>query len=186
MGIDFLGRGGVSRRTAAFSDYVTAAYPSLIRQAYLLTGNSTEAADLVQTVLTQIASQFQLPDASALDAYARRSLVNAHISGLRRHWRGEISTGWLPERAARDEFTRVDERDALARRLQSLPARQRAALVLRFYLDLSEAQAADILDCRPGTVKSLVSRGLDALRAEIDKGSDGADPRREASNACGS
>ena len=57
---------------------------------------------------------------------------------------------------------------ALRRALLALPLRQRTAIVLRFYEDLSERQTADVLQCRPGTVKSLVSRGMEALRSSID------------------
>jgi RNA polymerase sigma factor (sigma-70 family) len=61
----------------------------------------------------------------------------------------------------------LDSRNDLWSVLQHLPARQRAAIVLRFYEDLSEQRVAELLNCRPGTVKSLVSRGLEALRPEI-------------------
>jgi RNA polymerase sigma factor (sigma-70 family) len=69
--------------------------------------------------------------------------------------------------AARTPGRSVEDREVLWTALGRLPERQRVALVLRFYEDLSEAQIAEILRCRPGTVKSLVSRGLERLRIEM-------------------
>jgi DNA-directed RNA polymerase specialized sigma24 family protein len=90
------------------------------------------------------------------------NLANAHF----RHRKVELrylerQTG-MRERVGADPD--VPERDAVWAALRSLPPRQRTAIVLRFYEDLSEAQTAELMRCRPGTVKSLVSRGLDKLR----------------------
>src|SRR5712691_5027625 len=141
---------------------------SAVRLAYLM------AEDLVQDAFVKLAGRLMhLRDPGAFDAYLRRTVVNLAHSHFR-HKRVERSylkrqAGSADLRtAARHEDLGV--REELWRALQGLSARQRAAIVLRFYEDLSEAKTAEILGCPTGTVKSLVSRGLEALRGEIRHG----------------
>lgn len=95
-------------------------------------------------------------------------IVTTAISWKRRRsWYGERPQEVLPERAVSSEAEAVDVRDWVWRELMTLPPRQRAALVLRFYEDLSEAQTAEAMGCAPGTVKSQVSQGLRRLREAI-------------------
>lgn len=144
-----------------------------VRLAYLLTGDRALAEDLVQDAFVRLAGRLvHLRDPGAFEAYLRRTVVNLSRSHFRRR---QVERRYLERERSRFEpgagagpgAWSVEERQELWTALQRLSDRQRAAIVLRFYEDLSEAQTAEILGCRPGTVKSLVSRGLDALRAEI-------------------
>jgi RNA polymerase sigma-70 factor (sigma-E family) len=141
-----------------------------VRLAYLLTADRALAEDLVQDAFVRLAGRLaHLRDEGAFEAYLRRTVVNL----ARSHWRHLGVERAFQERAARvpratpSPHSDPDDRDALWHALGGLPPRQRAALVLRFYEDLSERQIAEILRCRPGTVKSLVSRGLARLRTQI-------------------
>lgn len=137
----------------------------LLHAAYLLTGDRTRAQDPVQeTVVRLLVSWRQVERATVPEAYARRVLLNTFLSGRRRHWRGEQPYADVPDGRSASPYAEVDDHDALRRALLGLPARQRAAVVLRHYLDLSEAGTAELLGCSVGTVKSLTSRGLAALR----------------------
>jgi len=142
--------------------------PGALRFAYLLTGDTTEAEDLVHDAIVRMAARFtDLRSEDAFPAYLKRAIVNQAASIGRRH---RIEREWR-ERNTRPPVVMPAEPgpgDELWRAMTRLPARQRAALVLRFYEDLSERQTADILGCRPGTVKSLVSRGLASLRGVIE------------------
>jgi RNA polymerase sigma-70 factor (sigma-E family) len=151
-----------------FRAFVNGAYRRLMRTGYLLTGDQHRAEDLVQVTLAKAAQAWhRIGQAGAVDAYVRRIMVNSSTSlWRRRRWREQL-TGEPPERPARDPYAGIDERGRLRRALAALPARQRAAVVLRHYEDLSEVEAAAALGCTVGTVKSLSSRGLARLRTEL-------------------
>jgi len=142
------------------------------RLAYLLTGDRTLAEDLVQDAFVLLAGRLvHLRDPGAFHAYLRKTVVNLSNSHFRRK---RVERAYLQRTQATFptlELQRADgsteDREELWRALERLSKRQRAAIVLRFYEDLSERQVADILQCRPGTVKSLVSRGLETLRNEV-------------------
>jgi RNA polymerase sigma-70 factor (sigma-E family) len=141
------------------------------RLAYLLTGDRQLAEDIVQDAFVKLAGRLaHLRDPNAFDAYLRRTVVNLSRSYWRRQ---KVERSYLKrERAAMggEPLTppsSIEDRESLWAAMARLPDRQRAAIVLRFYEDLSEADVAEILRCRPGTVKSLVSRGLEAMRQEI-------------------
>jgi RNA polymerase sigma-70 factor (sigma-E family) len=143
-----------------------------VRLAFLLTGDRGLAEDLVQDAFVRLAGRLvHLRDPGAFDAYLRRTVLNLTNSHFRRkrveraylaRARGAIGT-----QEGRSDPS-VEDRDALWRALGRLSKRQRVAIVLRFYEDLSEREVSEILKCRPGTVKSLVSRGLATLRNEIE------------------
>ena len=163
---------GVSRtrNEDVFQAFVLDAYPRLRRFAYLLVGDSHAAEDLVQTALARTYAAHRRPDERPqLDAYVRRVIVNAAISEGRRPGRRESATGNPPEPAGTDASTTgaIDDRDLLRHLLKGLPPRQRSAIVLRHYLDLSEGETAHAMKCSVGTVKSLTSRGLVALRNSV-------------------
>lgn len=149
-----------------FDDYASVMWPRLVRAALLLGCSPPDAQDLVQTVLTRCLLKWRrVGSADDRDAYVHRMLVNTHISNRRRLWHREQPT---PEPIADpppsdDPFTTVVDRSAVLESLMRLPNDQRVAVVLRFYLDLSETQMADLLSVRPGTVKSRLSRALRAL-----------------------
>ena len=159
-----------ARLEAQFCEYAAVRQHQLLRTAYLLTSDLYAAEDLVQTALARAyLSWGKLREPEAADAYVRRIMVNEHTSWWRRAWRrNERSTDVLPERAEqRDDATGFAERDRMWELVQTLPPRQRAAVVLRFYEDMSEAETARVLDCSIGTVKSQTSRALAALRERM-------------------
>jgi RNA polymerase sigma-70 factor (sigma-E family) len=158
--------GGRTRtRDEEFSAYMAARQPSLMRTAYLLTGNQHQAEDLVQTSLAKLYLAWdRVHDRESVDAYVRRILVNEHNSVWRRAWkRREVATDRPPEAPTRDEYDE-GRSAALWDVVQTLPKRARAVVVLRYYEELTEAETADLLGISVGTVKSQASRALAALR----------------------
>ena len=151
-----------------FSAFVTARHHALLRTAVLLTGSRSSGEDLLQEALARTFVAWErISDRGPVEPYVRRVMTNTYISWWRRRpWR-ERSTETLPEVPAADTSVIVDERAVLWPHLLTLPRRQRAVLVLRFYEDLTEAQIAEILGCAVGTVKSQSSRGLATLRRRI-------------------
>lgn len=156
-------------RDSEFRDFVSARSPALLRTAYLLSGGDWALAeDLLQTALTKTyLSWGRIRDQNARESYVRATLATTATSWWRRKWTGERATAVLPETAVADPGSRLDDRDALWRLVLTLPVRQRAVLVLRFYEDLSEAETAHTLGLSPGTVKSHTSRALATLRREL-------------------
>ena len=153
--------------SSEFDGFVASRSPVLLRTAYLLTGDSGLAEDLLQTALAK--SWFAWGRiAGPPEPYVRRVLTTTYATWWRRRWRSEYPTGALPERTAPAGTDPVDERDALWRALQGLPRRQRAVVVLRYYEDLSEEDTAAALGISRGTVKSQASRALAALRGDDD------------------
>ena len=156
-------------RDREFRDFVLQRRPSLLRTATLLAaGDAHLAEDLVQTTLTRLYVSwptFRRADNAA--AYIQRSLVNALIDEERRSWRRrERSRPELPDRASPPSGSPTVS-DHVARALHELPTRMRAAVVLRYFYDLSVAATADLLECTEGTVKSQTARALDKLRARL-------------------
>ncbi|HEU5035068.1 MAG TPA: SigE family RNA polymerase sigma factor [Mycobacteriales bacterium] len=151
-----------------FRDYVTASSSALLRTAYLMTGNRADAEDLVQTALAKTYLAWpRIRDREAIDGYVRRVMVNTRTSWWRksRHLTTVPHDEALDRRAQPgDAFADADLRDALWHALGRLPRRQRAAVVLRYYEQLSEAETAAALGVSTGTVKSTVSRALRKLR----------------------
>jgi RNA polymerase sigma-70 factor (sigma-E family) len=153
-------------RDADFASYLQARQASVLRTAYLLSGDRHTAEDLTQTAFAKLYLAWdRVRDQGSIDGYLRRILVNEHNSLWRRGWkRREHATDELPE-----PVPVVDEYDdgrsaALWELVQSLPRKARAVLVLRYYEELSEAETAEILGISIGTVKSQTSRALAALR----------------------
>ncbi|GAA4219150.1 SigE family RNA polymerase sigma factor [Actinocatenispora rupis] len=147
-----------------FADYVTAAWPRLLRSAWLLTGDWHLAEDLLQTVLARVHGRWSRLDAP--DAYLRTVLATTYLSWRRRRWWGEVPAGSLPERPDTDTNARVDLRESVRRAVVALPRQQRAVLMLRFHADLTEAATAAALGIGLGTVKSYTARALAVLRAD--------------------
>jgi RNA polymerase sigma-70 factor (sigma-E family) len=150
----------------AFRAYVAARSAALLRTAYLLTGNRADAEDLLQTALAKTyLSWDRIRERDALDGYVRRIMVNTQTSFWRRK-RPEALYDEVPDRPGRDQHADSDLHDALWTALAQLPAKQRAAVVLRYFEDLSEADTAVILGVSVGTVKSTTSRALAKLRED--------------------
>ena len=155
---------------ARFCEFVAARQQALLRTAYLLTSDLHSAEDLVQISLAKAYLAWdKLREPRAVEAYVRKIMVNEHTSWWRRAWRrNERSTDELPEsRTIRDDPTDFERQDAMWELVQTLPPKQRAAVVLRYYEDLSEAETARVLGCSVGTVKSQTSRALAALRGRL-------------------
>lgn len=153
-----------------FRAYVAARSSSLLRTAYLITGNRHDAEDLLQTALAKVwLAWARIEDKRAVDAYVRRALVNTHTSRWRRRKLDEYPTADVPEIdvwGGRDDYAARELSDALWLALAQLPRRQRIAVVLRYYEELSEAETAAVLGVSVGTVKSTVSRALGKLRRD--------------------
>jgi len=142
-----------------FEDFYRAQYEPMLRLAYLLTGSRAAAEDLVQDAFIRVQPRYPALDSPA--AYLRRTVTNACYSWHRRRQREEAYRPAPVEGVAPEHD---DVWDALAK----LAPRRRAALVLRYYLDLSEADIAAALGCRRGTVKSLTHRGLADLKDVLE------------------
>ena len=154
------------RRQSELAEIYTRWAPNGLRLAYLLTGDRAAAEDLVQDAFVRFGSRLQrIRDRGATEAYLRRTIVNLSKNRFRRR---AVERAYLEREAGRRQPEHSDPdvstNQAMRSALMELPARQRAAIVLRYYEDLPEAEIADILDCRPATVRSLVARGLHSLR----------------------
>jgi len=162
---------GTTDRDADFAAYMAARQPSLLRTAYLLTGDRHTAEDLVQTAFAKLyLSWDRVQRRELVDGYVRRILVNERNSRWRRERSRALEViGDVPDRPEGDEAQAYADRDEIWQALQAMPPRTRAVLVLRYWEDLSEAQTADLLGCTVGTVKSQASRGLRKL-AEVLSG----------------
>ncbi|HWJ81143.1 MAG TPA: SigE family RNA polymerase sigma factor [Nocardioides sp.] len=156
-----------TRDRAAFAEFVSTRSGALHRAAYLMVGDVGLAQDLVQEALTKTYVAWpRLRDAGNAEAYTRKVITNTAITWFRRKgWYGEQPAADLPETSDAGHADDVAARTSLMGALAQLPPRQRAAIVLRFYEDLTEAQTAAAMDCAVGTVKSQVSAGLAKLRA---------------------
>ncbi len=163
-------------KASHFDQFVTANTDGLLRTAYLITWDLQTAEDLVQETLIKVAKRW--PKIKRMDhpvAYARRILVNDALDGRARHQRrrSELSAqqpgqnGHMPDPSAL-----IDTHDELIAALATLPPRQRAVLVLRYFLDLPEAEVAAALQCSLGTVKSTASRGLARLEQTMRPAND--------------
>jgi RNA polymerase sigma-70 factor (sigma-E family) len=137
--------------------------------AYLLTGNRADAEDLLQAALAKTYLAWcRIEDRNALDGYVRRAMVNTHISWWRRRKLEEYPTDEIPDQPVRDNVDDSELHDSLSRALRRLPERMRAAVVLRYYEDMSEAEIAGVLGVSLGTVKSTVSRAVAKLRIDAE------------------
>jgi RNA polymerase sigma-70 factor (sigma-E family) len=160
-----------SRSSAEFAEFASTRSPALFRAAYLMVGQRGLAEDLLQEALTKTYVAWpRLRDTGNAEAYARKAITTTAISWWRRKaWKAEVPRDDLPDQSAAEPGAAVDERDWLWTELQLLAPRQRAAIVLRYYEDLTEADTAEVLGVPVGTVKSMVSRGMDRLREELSR-----------------
>jgi len=169
-----------------FAELVAAEHDRALRLAVLLTGDRTAAEDAVAEAFARTYERWRAGRVDAVGPYVRRAVVN-QVKNQRRsiaRLRTFEQRRGGDDRGATALGDRVADTDAVVRWLSRLPYRQRAALVLRFYEDCTEQEVAQALGCRPGTAKSLVSRGLAALRAHADE--DAADQAgHERSDAAG-
>lgn len=150
---------------AAFTEFAATRSATLFRTAYLMVGDHQLAQDLVQEALVKTLLAWpRLSDRGNLDAYVRRIIVTTCISWRRRRAFHERPVETLPEHEGLDPADSLVTHDAVVVALAALPPRQRVAIVLRYYQDLTEAQTAEAMGCSVGAVKSQVSVGLRRLR----------------------
>jgi RNA polymerase sigma-70 factor (sigma-E family) len=152
-----------------FDGFMRGRWPAVVRLAYALTGDTGHAEDLAQAAFARAyASWGRVRRAGDPDAYVRRIVINEHRNRFRRHRVAEELRGDVADAADRRQPGGPDEgpgeREALLDALRALGPRQRAVVVLRYWLDLSEAETAAALGCSVGTVKSQASRALATLR----------------------
>ena len=155
--------------------YVDGRLDALCRFGFLLCGDWHLAEDVVATALTKLYVAWpRVARRDEVDAYVRRIVVHC-LADERRHvrWRRERTTYQAPERPVADHAQESADRLTAQRALAKLPARQRAAIVLRYWEDQSVEQTAALLNCSTGTVKSQCARGLSTLR-ELLAHSEGA------------
>lgn len=150
-----------------FESFVAARGDALWRTAWLLTGDSHLAEDLVQSALLKAWPKWERVGPHGFEPYVRRILMTTYIAWWRRRWNGERPTRDLPESSTSDGAEKAVRRQDLMDALSRLPRGQRAVVVLRWLEDLSEAQTADVLGCSVGTVKSQGARAMATLRATL-------------------
>ena len=156
----------------AFGEYVRSRSQALLRAAQALTGNRADAEDLLQATLVKAYQSWdRIDDPAALDTYVRRVMVNTHISGWRKRRVDEYPTDELPDSPSAEDATRdSDLRDVVQRAIDRLPRQMRAAVMLRFYDDMTEPEVAAALGVSVGTVKSTVARAVAKLRKDAELG----------------
>lgn len=158
---------GRRRTSDKVADLYDAHIPGAVRFAYLLCGDAGLAQDLAHDAFIRVTSKVgTLRSPDDVRPYLRTAVLNGYRSYLRKRERERryVETTRPPDRVEQpDVATRQDIREAL----QQLPPRRRAAVVLRYYEDMTERQAAEVLGCTVPAVKALVARGLETLRATL-------------------
>jgi RNA polymerase sigma-70 factor (sigma-E family) len=155
--------------TVTFESFLESELDALARFAAVLTGDRGLAEDVLQEVLIRAQARWaRIGPMGHRRAYVRRMVVNEHLSWRRRSWRSvpagtaeDVSVGQTPDIGAA-----VVERHALLDELARLPRRQRTVIVLRYYEGLSDSEVAQVLGCRPATVRGYAARALAALRVD--------------------
>jgi RNA polymerase sigma-70 factor (sigma-E family) len=158
---------GTAPRAADFADVFAAYHAEALRLAYLLCGDPHRAEDAVADAFVKVWRRWERGGVESPRAYIRRAVVNEVNSRFRRLRleRAESQRQRGDDRGALGLDDRLADADEMFAALRRLPERQRTAVVLRYYQDLSEAETAAAMGCSLGTVKSSVSRGLARLRS---------------------
>lgn len=161
-----------------FDSFVRESSSGLARLAFLLTGDRQLGEDLLQTALCKVLPHWHRVITNGDPTpYVRTVMVRTAIGWRRRRWNGETPANDLPEPTASSDFSNaLDTRERLRAVLTTLPARQRAVVVLRFYEDRSEAEVAQLLGCSVGTVKSQAAKALTKLRTRLGDDLAGTNP----------
>ena len=163
-----------ARLDREFREFMYARWPVMVRLAYGLTGDQGHAEDVAQAAFARAyASWSRVRRSGNPDAYVRQIVINENRNRFRKRRVPERLTDSLSESALVDvEWTdstqEYDERSALIAALQRLGPRQRAVIVLRYWMDLTEHETAAALNCSVGTVKSQASRALATLRQSTE------------------
>jgi RNA polymerase sigma factor (sigma-70 family) len=166
----------------AIADLLSRFGDRLLRLAFQLCHDRSASEDLVQQALEQVYRRWRARGVvEQPHAYARKAVLNEYLRRRRLASSHEVFSDSPHERADGAGSTEADvlvERDAMWQTLGRLPRRQRAALVLRYYEDVPDAEIAALLGCRPATVRSLVARGLTGLRGLVDEAAESRDGAR--------
>jgi RNA polymerase sigma-70 factor (sigma-E family) len=156
-----------------FEEFAAARLPALVRYAAVLTGDREQARDIVQTVLARAFAKWaRICRTERPEAYVHRMVTNEFLN-TRRGRRPRLVAltreviGGRRAPTVPDHAEQIGERGELWQRLQGLPPRQRAVIVLRYYEGLSDLEIAGVLGCTAGTVRGYASRAMAALRIEL-------------------
>ena len=148
-----------------FREFMHGRWPTMVRLAYGLTGDLGHAEDVAQAAFAKAYAAWpRVLRAGNPDAYVRQIVINENRNRFRKRRVAERLTNVMPEGNGPNAFREIDDRSALLAALQALGPRQRAVVVLRYWLNLSEAEIAAAMNCSVGTVKSQASRALATLR----------------------
>jgi RNA polymerase sigma-70 factor (sigma-E family) len=155
-----------------FREFMRGRWPAMVRLAYGLTGDLGHAEDVAQAAFARAyASWSRVARTGNPDAYVRRIVINENNTRFRKRRVTERLVDAVPEQAGYPSPGPADalgDSEALLKALRRLGPRQRAVIVLRFWMDMSEAETAAALGCSVGTVKSQASRALAALRGSAE------------------
>jgi RNA polymerase sigma-70 factor (sigma-E family) len=152
-----------------FEEFAASRLPGVLAFAAMLTGQRATAEDIAQEVLTRACARWDM--IGGLDRpefYVRKMVLNEFLSWRRRSGRLILAGDAVATAPSTSDLAdQYADRNALLAEISKLPRRQRAVLVLRYYEDRSDAQIAELLGCRPATVRAYASRALAALRIEM-------------------
>jgi RNA polymerase sigma-70 factor (sigma-E family) len=161
-----------ARLDGEFREFMHARWPVMVRLAYGLTGDQGHAEDVAQAAFARAyASWPRVSRSGNPDAYVRQIVINENRNRFRKQRVTERLTDSPPESGTApwaDATRRFEERSAMIAALQRLGPRQRAVIVLRYWMDLTEHETATALNCSVGTVKSQASRALATLRQDTE------------------
>lgn len=153
-----------------YEEFVNSRLPALLRYATMLTGDPHSATDVVQETMIRVHLKWsRVVRSGAPERYVRRMLTNVYLDTRRGSWLRRVSlrADPLEPPAVPDHAQYTADRDQMWTMLADLPRRQRAAVVLRYYEELSDAEIAEVLGCAVGTVRGHISRALATLRATL-------------------
>jgi len=157
-----------------YEEFAQARLASLARYAVMLTGDGHRAQDLVQETMVRAHLQWKkVSRADSPERYVKRMMVNLYIDLQRGSWWRRVllrSDAGAHLRVPTDLAEGAVNRDLVWQALARLPRQQRAALVLRFYEDLPDAEIAEVLGCTVGTARGYISKALATLRARMTPG----------------
>jgi RNA polymerase sigma-70 factor (sigma-E family) len=155
-----------------FEEFAATRLPTLLAFATVLTGQRALAEDLAQDVLIRANARWdQIAGLDRPDLYLRKMILNEFLSWRRRSWRLiPAGVAIAPQGSTADYAAEYAEHQAMLAEIAKLPRRQRAVLVLRYYEDRTDNEIADLLGCKPSTVRAHASRALAALRVELRPG----------------
>jgi RNA polymerase sigma-70 factor (sigma-E family) len=172
VGVDVLAMVRAGTDADSFASVFNAHHRDAVRLAYLLTSDADQAEDVVSEAFAKVYVQWRKGHVNDVRSYLRRAVANQANSKLRRRYleRREAERRTGDDRGVRLLDDHAAERDVVWQAIQQLPDRQRTAVVLRYYEDLSVEQTAEILGVSTGTVKSQVSRGLAKMQELLSAG----------------